>query len=159
MALKDTVKQWFKTKLKPTQAQFYTFFDSIRWKDEKVATSDVDGLDVILAGKAERSVLSAVKSDVSNIKIEVEKGLKVMEDISLDGIVSEELILPQKALVKAIRINGDSSIIVGSTEGQDDIADNTSTNIRYVDFGFLTNTSIWLKSDKPVTITPIIFQM
>lgn len=159
MALRDTVKRWFKTNLKPTQAQFYTFFNSIRWKDEKVATSDVDGLDVILAGKAERSVLSAVKSDVSNIKIEVEKGLKVMEDISLDGIVSEELILPQKALVKAIRINGDSSIIVGSTEGQDDIADNTSTNIRYVDFGFLTNTSIWLKSDKPVTITPIIFQM
>lgn len=159
MALKDTTKQWFKTKLKPTQAQFYTFFESIRWKDEKVATSDVDDLDVILASKAERSVLSAVKSDVSNIKIEVEKGLKVMEDISLDGIVSEELILPQKALVKAIRINGDSSIIVGSTEGQDDIADNTSTNIRYVDFGFLTNTSIWLKSDKPVTITPIIFQM
>ncbi|MCT4698093.1 hypothetical protein [Tenacibaculum haliotis] len=54
MALKDTVKQWFKTKLKPTQVQFYSFFDAIRWKDEKVATSDVDGLDNLLIAKADK---------------------------------------------------------------------------------------------------------
>lgn len=159
MGFLTTAIGWFKKGYKPTEAQFSQVFNWLRWKDESIQSSEVQGLDGILAGKAERSVLNTVQGDVNILKTEVKKGIKTMEDISLDGVVSEELILPQNAVLKAIRINGDSSIIVGSSGGQDDIADSTSLNVRFLDFGFLTNTSVWLKSDKPVTITPIIFQM
>ena len=65
MALKDTVKKWFITNFKPTQVQFYTFFDSIRWKDEKLATSDVDGLDNLLTAKADKAPFAAHLVDIN----------------------------------------------------------------------------------------------
>lgn len=44
MANKDTAKPWFKTKAYPTQSQFWQLFDWLRWKDDKLLISDVDGL-------------------------------------------------------------------------------------------------------------------
>ena len=57
MAFKDTVKEWFKTGLKPTQAQFYSKFDFLRWKDEKIPITDIDDIENILAEKADAEVL------------------------------------------------------------------------------------------------------
>jgi hypothetical protein len=55
MSLKDTVKPWFETGDKPTQAQFYTLFDSIRWNDEAIAIGDIIGLVAALLGKVNTS--------------------------------------------------------------------------------------------------------
>lgn len=41
MAYKDTVKQWFETDDIPTEWQFYQQFDFLRWKDEKIGSSDL----------------------------------------------------------------------------------------------------------------------
>ncbi|MFW0737134.1 hypothetical protein [Flavobacterium sp. T12S277] len=53
MALKETVKQWFKTGYKPTESQFYQFFDSIWWKEEKIPANKIENLQEILDDKAD----------------------------------------------------------------------------------------------------------
>ncbi|MBU2526150.1 MAG: hypothetical protein KKC03_06085 [Bacteroidetes bacterium] len=47
------IKNWFKTGLKPTQAQFWDTWDSFRHKDDAVPAAEVEGLNLLLAGKAE----------------------------------------------------------------------------------------------------------
>jgi hypothetical protein len=51
----DTVKQWFLRKKKPTQSQFHTLFDYLRWKDEVIAMADINGLVSALISKVNRA--------------------------------------------------------------------------------------------------------
>lgn len=44
----DTIKEWFKTGLKPKQQQFWDTWDSFRHKNEKVPVKDVEGIDELL---------------------------------------------------------------------------------------------------------------
>lgn len=46
----NTIKNWFKTNLIPTQQQFWDTWDSFRHKNDKVAAADVEGLNDLLAG-------------------------------------------------------------------------------------------------------------
>lgn len=39
-----TIKNWFKTGLKPTQAQFWATWDSFRHKDDAIPQTDVENL-------------------------------------------------------------------------------------------------------------------
>jgi lysophospholipase L1-like esterase len=43
-----TIKNWFKTGLKPTQAQFWDVWDSFRHKSESVPYAEIEGLDAVL---------------------------------------------------------------------------------------------------------------
>jgi hypothetical protein len=45
----STIKNWFKTGLKPTQGQFWDTWDSFRHKSERFPVADVEGLDELLA--------------------------------------------------------------------------------------------------------------
>lgn len=73
MALKETVKKWFKTGFKPTQAQFYAFFNFIRWKDEKVPTEDVQGLNELLTAKADKQAFETHLEDTDKHVSSAEK--------------------------------------------------------------------------------------
>lgn len=53
----NTIKNWFKTGLIPTQAQFWDTWDSFRHKNEKTSVIDIDGIDELLQNKAEREEL------------------------------------------------------------------------------------------------------
>src|SRR5271167_257492 len=53
----NTIKQWFRTSLKPTQAQFWDTWDSFRHKYEKVPVKEVEGLEDSLLSKADKTVL------------------------------------------------------------------------------------------------------
>ena len=53
----NTIKQWFRTGLKPTQQQFWDWLDSFRHKDDKIPAADVEGIDELLLAKADKSVL------------------------------------------------------------------------------------------------------
>ncbi|QGK72798.1 hypothetical protein [Flavobacterium sp. SLB02] len=53
----NTIKQWFKTGLKPTQTQFWDTWDSFRHKFEKVPVKDVEGIDELLLSKADKTIL------------------------------------------------------------------------------------------------------
>lgn len=44
----NTIKDWFKTGLKPSQTQFWDTWDSFRHKNDKVPVKEVEGLDEIL---------------------------------------------------------------------------------------------------------------
>jgi hypothetical protein len=50
----NTIKQWFKTSLKPTQQQFWDWLDSFRHKDDKVQPDEVDGLQNLLDAKVDK---------------------------------------------------------------------------------------------------------
>ncbi|WP_163401400.1 hypothetical protein [Flavobacterium fluviatile] len=65
MAYIDTVKEWFKTGLKPTQAQFWAKFGYLRWKDEKIPVEDIQGIEEILNDKAEAAVLTNHLTDTN----------------------------------------------------------------------------------------------
>ncbi|MGQ0739151.1 MAG: hypothetical protein ACT4OJ_08850, partial [Bacteroidota bacterium] len=55
MANRDTVKPWFETGDKPTQAQFWQFFDWVRFLDDPIAMAEVTGLVNALLGKVNTS--------------------------------------------------------------------------------------------------------
>ena len=53
-----TIKNWFRTGLKPTQAQFWDTWDSFRHKNDKVPVADIEGIDGILNSKADKTVVN-----------------------------------------------------------------------------------------------------
>lgn len=53
----NTIKNWFKTGMIPTQDQFWSVFDSFRHKDDKVPVADVEGINELLATRASQQVL------------------------------------------------------------------------------------------------------
>ena len=53
----NTIKNWFKTGMIPTQAQFWSVFDSFRHKDDKVPVAEVEGINELLATRASQQVL------------------------------------------------------------------------------------------------------
>lgn len=50
---KTTIKNWFKTGLKPTQTQFWSTWDSFWHKSESLPISAISGLGTLIDGKAE----------------------------------------------------------------------------------------------------------
>lgn len=61
----NTIKNWFKTDLKPTQQQFWDTWDSFRHKSEKVPIEDVEGINELLQTKASTAQLNAHIADVN----------------------------------------------------------------------------------------------
>lgn len=65
MGFKDTAKEWFKIDLIPTEAQFFSVFNWIRWKDEKIPITDIFNIEDILNAKAEEAVLTDHLTDAN----------------------------------------------------------------------------------------------
>jgi hypothetical protein len=76
-----TIKNWFKTGLKPTQTQFWDTWDSFRHKNDKVPVVDIEGIDELLSSKTD-------KSDFKTINGESILG---SGDIGIDGGGSQDL--------------------------------------------------------------------
>jgi hypothetical protein len=55
---KNTLKNWFRTGLKPNQAQFWAWIDSFWHKDEKIPISAIDDIEDILDAKADAEAFS-----------------------------------------------------------------------------------------------------
>lgn len=58
MTDKNTLKSWFQTNLKPTQAQFWAWIDSFYHKDEMIPITAIDELENILNEKANTEALT-----------------------------------------------------------------------------------------------------
>ena len=65
MADKNTLKNWFKTGLKPTQAQFWAWIDSYWHKEEPIPQSAVQNLTTTLNAKVETSQFTGHLNDVN----------------------------------------------------------------------------------------------
>lgn len=61
----NTIKNWFKTGLKPTQAQFWATWDSFWHKDDTIPQTAITNLEATLNAKAETGQL-AIKEDKIN---------------------------------------------------------------------------------------------
>ena len=72
MASLTTIKNWFKTGLKPTQAQFWSTWDSFFHKDDKIPVSSIEGLDDLITGKADTEALNNHINDETVHKTDVE---------------------------------------------------------------------------------------
>ncbi|MFH6945097.1 hypothetical protein [Flavobacterium sp. FlaQc-50] len=59
----NTILSWFKTGLKPTQAQFWASWSSFWHKDEIIPQSAISNLTTVLNAKAEKSQFDAHKTD------------------------------------------------------------------------------------------------
>jgi hypothetical protein len=57
----NTIKNWFKTGLKPTQAQFWATWDSFFHKEDKIPIESVEGLQTVLDGKLSTGALPQAK--------------------------------------------------------------------------------------------------
>jgi len=63
MADKNTLKNWFKTGLKPTQTQFWAWIDSYWHKEEPIPQSAVQNLTTTLNAKVETSQFNGHLND------------------------------------------------------------------------------------------------
>lgn len=64
----NTLKNWFRTGAKPTQAHFWAWLDSFYHKGEKVPQSSIQDLDTTLANKADSSALNVkANADATNL--------------------------------------------------------------------------------------------
>ncbi|MDY3521589.1 hypothetical protein PG614_08255 [Riemerella anatipestifer] len=68
MTDKNTLKNWFRNGLKPTQEQFWAWLDSYFHKSEKIPQMQIEGLDESLANKADASQLNGkAEKDASGL--------------------------------------------------------------------------------------------
>jgi len=81
----NTIKNWFKTGLKPTQLQFWAVFDSFFHKDEKIPVSSIELLQNYLNNKAEKEAFNIHLTDAAahvglfDLKVDEVEGLGLSE--------------------------------------------------------------------------------
>ena len=61
----NTIKNWFKTGLKPTQVQFWSTWDSYWHKDEKIPITNIYDIENILNDKADAEALTNHLTDAN----------------------------------------------------------------------------------------------
>ncbi len=61
----DTIKNWFRRGLKPTQTQFWSTFDSFWHKNEKIPITNIDQIQNILSQKADTELVNNHLTDAN----------------------------------------------------------------------------------------------
>ncbi len=74
----QTIKNWFKTGLKPTQTQFWDTWDSFRHKYEKIPLEDIENIDQLMRQKIIPSGEFLIFKVVPNTADELEIGDSVI---------------------------------------------------------------------------------
>lgn len=109
---KNTLKNWFKTGLKPTQAQFWAWLDAFWHKDEVIPQSSIQGLESTLNAKAETSQLEGHKTDPNAH----DEKFALKEDKSMKGQVSGYAPLDEFAKVASIYLDIVNDLVSGGED-------------------------------------------
>ncbi|MDA6070417.1 hypothetical protein NJT12_12375 [Flavobacterium sp. AC] len=109
----NTIKQWFKTGLKPTQAQFWDTWDSFRHKFDKIPVKEVEGLDELLLSKADKTVLDHHLADKNA------HAPQVNTDWNSEFGFSQLLNKPEFKTINGEPLTGDGDIIIEAGGSQD----------------------------------------
>lgn len=126
----STIKNWFRTALKPTQQQFWDTWDSFWHKDELIPTSSVQGLDTIINNLPTPGDLTYLD-------------FLTPVAVNVSGTATHNL--PEGRLLEVIILEGTGTWKVGTSAGADDIVfeDEVSGAAVYrVDFYRLANQTI-----------------
>ncbi|QIL40600.1 hypothetical protein G7074_15800 [Pedobacter sp. HDW13] len=104
----NTIKNWFKTGLKPTQQQFWDSWDSFWHKDQVIPSSSVENLDARFDEKADDDAFQSHLTDdhahnmdarlahkVSVEQLEAESAARSNGDAYLQGQVDELFASPK----------------------------------------------------------------
>ena len=67
----NTIKNWFRTGLKPSEAQFWDTWDSFWHKADEIPTASVIGLDAILTGKASQELVDLTIDNLNGHMAEI----------------------------------------------------------------------------------------
>jgi hypothetical protein len=99
MSNKSTAKGWFETGDKPTQSQFHQTFDYLRWKDELIPISEVEGLSTLLGTLPTNARVQALEP--------------------ITGTNVSSLVVPAFSVIEMIAIfsNTDAVVNIGTTNG------------------------------------------
>jgi len=130
-----TIKNWFKTGLKPTQSQFWATWDSYWHKDESISISNIENLENVLNNKAdnthehsqyatndatsltEANIISWQKAlKISDLKFD-DKAITVTQDYSDFGLqVGATINSFNNAIYQTVRNKLDAPTEEGTTE-------------------------------------------
>jgi hypothetical protein len=95
----NTILNWFKTGVKPTQAQFWATWASFWHKDEQIPQNSISGLENSLNAKAEKSQLDAHLSNKNAHAELFDKKSNIIHNHVIDDIKGLENVLNEKALL------------------------------------------------------------
>ncbi len=155
---KNTLRKWLRTKLKPTQQQFWAWIDSYWHKDEQIPVANIKGLDDLLGNAVTVESLTALTERVQVLENAPRKGVQSDETISLMADVLQKYTLPENAMLLAIEVQGVATVQVSNSESElGNLGEVESAGTAVLQFGFLDVDSIYLQADGAVDVTPIIY--
>lgn len=96
----STIKDWFRTGLRPTQKQFWDTWDSFRHKSEKVQVKDIEGVEELLV---ELKIIRSEKFLIFKRSFNQNNAIPEPGDVVM-GIVEEKFI-------NAIYLGGDMNLL------------------------------------------------
>lgn len=95
-----TIKNWFRTGLKPTQAQFWDTWDSFRHKSEKIPVKDIEGVEELLV---ELKIIKSGKFVIFKRYFNGDSSIPEYGDVVM-GIVEE-------TFINAVYLGGDMNLL------------------------------------------------
>lgn len=83
----ETIKNWFRTGLKPTQAQFWAWIDSFWHKDTPIPQDSIEGLTNVLNEKLDISKVTSNLESNNMVEVFSTAAIRQLQDhrISVDG--------------------------------------------------------------------------
>lgn len=117
----SSIKNWFRTGLKPTQAQFWDTWDSFWHKDDAIPVSSVEGLSSLMAGKTDNSAFNNHLND-NNAHPHTHTALQVSETndrfwlSAAEKEIIENIILGGNGFVKNFIPSGDTVTVQVNTQ-------------------------------------------
>lgn len=124
----NTIKNWFKTSLKPSQQQFWDTWDSFRHKFEKVPVKDVDGIDELLLSKADKTILDNHLADKNA------HAPQVNTDWNSESGFSQLLNKPEFKTINGESLLGDGDLTIeeGGLQNLDQTLANGNSSTEYI---------------------------
>jgi hypothetical protein len=126
----NTIKNWFKTTLKPSQQQFWDTWDSFRHKLDKVPVKDVEGIDELLNTKADKTALNDHIADINA------HAPQVNTDWNSESGFSQLLNKPDFKTINGESVIGDGDIAIeeGGLQNLDQTLANGNTSTKEMIF-------------------------
>ncbi|TDX11209.1 hypothetical protein [Flavobacterium sp. S87F.05.LMB.W.Kidney.N] len=111
----NTIKNWFKTSLKPSQQQFWDTWDSFRHKLDKVPVKDVDGIEELIEKSIPKTSISGDLNRLTKIGYDSEEKLNLIQSNITD--TGDKIIINSNTEINS-KIDGKSGLKLKNLKNQ-----------------------------------------